>query len=67
MMVYPIKELLKNVYGITDETKQNEIASEYNYLCSSIRLENVSEAIDDYDYLRLAEQMSRLKQMLLAQ
>ena len=37
MMIYPIKELLKNAYGITDETILNTKAKEHGYFCSSIR------------------------------
>ncbi len=57
MLIYPIKELLKNVYGITNENTLNSLAAKYGYFCSSIRLENIGEANDDYDYLCLAEQM----------
>ena len=57
MLIYPVKQLLKNVYGITDENTLDFMADKYGYFCSSIRLENIAEANDDYDYLTLAEQL----------
>ena len=56
MLIYPTKQLLKNLYGITDEKTLNTKTAEYGCFCSSIRLENIGEAADDYDYLCLAEQ-----------
>ena len=57
VLVYPVKQLLKNVYKITDEDTLNNLAKEYGYFCSTIRLENEAEANDDYDYLCIAEQL----------
>ena len=57
LLIYPVKQLLKNVYGIEDEDKLNTMAERYGYFCSSLRLENLSEANDDYDYLCLAEKL----------
>ena len=57
VLVYPVKQLLKNVYGITNEKTLNNLAIKYGYFCSTIRMENEGEAADDYDYLCLAEDL----------
>ena len=61
MLIYPVKQLLKNVYGITDESKLDSMAANYGYFLSSIRLENIGEANDDYDYLCFAKQLVNSK------
>lgn len=62
MLIYPTKQLLKNVYGVTNESVINDIIKENNYFCSSIRLENIAEANDDYDYLCLAQKLIKQKE-----
>lgn len=57
MLMYPTKQILKNVYKVTDQNKMNSLISSYGYFLSSVRMENIAEANDDYDYLSLAQSL----------
>ncbi|MDO5559629.1 MAG: DUF4091 domain-containing protein [Oscillospiraceae bacterium] len=52
MLIYPNAVLMKN-NGIS-QTEIKNFCEQHGYFSSSIRLENISEGCDDYDYLNLA-------------
>ena len=55
LLIYPFYALLSNTLGKSEES-QALMEKFGKKLASSIRLENLSEATDDYDYLCIAEQ-----------
>ena len=58
LLVYPLYSLYTNTLGLSDAQANDELMQKYSdRFASSIRLENISESIDDYDYLCYANQL----------
>lgn len=55
-MIYPIYSLFHYTLGMR-EVDAREICEQYGYFASSIRLENLGEGNDDYDYLCMANDL----------
>ena len=55
-LVYPIYALLCNTLGMDNDKAQEFIEKYGEHFASGIRLENIAESGDDYDYLYMAEQ-----------
>lgn len=73
MMIYPVKQLYLNILKKKDENNKvsdadnvaaNTIAQKYGYFTSSIRLENIAEGCDDYDYLCLANKLIKEAELI---
>ena len=55
-LIYPVYSLLRHTLGKSEEEAE-KVCQNYGYFTSSMRLENLSEGCDDYDYLCIANDL----------
>ncbi len=63
ILIYPIYQYLTASLGISADAAK-EKCNEYGYFASSVRLENLSEGKDDYDYLFLAYKLIKEAELI---